>query len=163
MAGVIEGNIKMSPGGVARSLDICNAHIPGEDSVGERAWDAFQAVQAGLAVDVGILYDALEAPADTPVSEIPARPKDEDDPDYERQLAVHEAGLQKLREGLLVARGDSTWLDIDTIIESVLDVRNPVTESRRKFLNQINSSEDSWIAPPEWDACHDPTLRPLQK
>ena len=163
MAGVIEGNIKKSPGGVARILDICNAHIPGEDSVGERAWDAYQAVQAGMAVDVGMLYDALEAPADTPVSEIPAKPRNPEDPDYERQMAMHQAGLQKLREGLEIARGDSVWLDIDTIIESVLDVRNPVTESRRKFLNQVNASEDSWIAPTEWDACHDPQIRPLEK
>ena len=163
MAGVIEGNIKKSPGGVARSLDICNAHIPGEDSVAERAWDAFQAVQAGQAVDVGLLYDALEAPADTPVAEIPARPKDPEDPDYERQLAEHEEGLAKLRAGLEIARGDSVWLDIDTIIESVLDLRNPMTESRRKFLNQIDANEDSWISPAQWDACHDPNLRPLEK
>lgn len=153
MAGVIEGNIKKSPGGVARVLDICNAHIPGEDSVGERAWDAYQAVEGGQAVDVGMLYDALESPADTPVSEIPPKPRDIEDPDYARQLAEHETGMQKLREGLLVARGDSDWLDIETIIESVLDVRNPVTESRRKFLNQINATEDAWIAPTEWDAC----------
>lgn len=165
MASFIEGNVKKSPGGIARTLAICNAHIPGEDSVGERAWDAYQAIRAGLAVDVGMLYDALEAPADTPVSEIPPRPRDEDkdEPDYEERLAAYEAGLQKLREGLMVARGDSTWLDIDTIIESVLDVRNPVTESRRKFLNQVNASEDSWIAPAEWDACHKLDLRPLAK
>jgi hypothetical protein len=144
MAGVIEGNVKKSPGGVCRTLSICNAHIPGEDSVAERAWEAYQAVQSGQAVDVGLLYDALEAPADTPVSEIP--PQDIDPEGYKE-------GLAALRAGLLVARGDSIWLDPDTIIESILDVRNPVTESRRKFLNQINATEDAWIAPHEWDRC----------
>jgi phage terminase large subunit-like protein len=142
MAGIIEGNVKKSPGGVARILSICNAHIPGEDSVAERIWDAYQAVQSGQAVDVGTLYDALEAPADTPVSEIP--PESVDPEGYAE-------GLQKLREGLEIARGDATWLDLDTIIESILDIKNPLTESRRKFLNQINAAEDSWIAPHEWD------------
>lgn len=155
MAGVIEGNVKKSPGGVCRRLSICNAHIPGEDSVAERAWDAYQAVLAGQAVDVGMLYDALEAPADTPVSEIPS---------FKEDPEGHAAGLEKLREGLIIARGDSTWLDIDTIIESILDTRNPITESRRKFLNQINAAEDAWIAPTEWDACYKPiTLHPGER
>ena len=63
----------------------------------------------------------------------------------------YEQGLKLLREGILVARGDSHWLPVDAIIESVLDIRNPVSESRRKFLNQVNASEDSWISPAEWD------------
>ncbi|EFV12952.1 hypothetical protein [Segniliparus rugosus] len=141
MAGVIEGNRTKIPD--SRSLAICNAHIPGEDSVAERDYEAWQAVESGQAVEVSTLYDALEAPADTPVSEIPSKREDPEG---------HEAGLQKLREGLRIARGDSVWLPLDAILESVLDVRNPVTESRRKFLNQVNASEDSWVAPYEWDA-----------
>jgi phage terminase large subunit-like protein len=141
LAGVIEGNVTKIQG--ARTLSICNAHIPGEDSVAERDYDAWQAVQSGQAVDVGTLYDALEAPADTPVSEIPS---EKEDPEG------YSAGVAKLREGIEIARGDSVWLPVDAIVESVLDVKNPVTESRRKFLNQVNASEDSWIAPYEWDA-----------
>jgi phage terminase large subunit-like protein len=148
LAGVIEGNVTKIPG--ARILSICNAHIPGDDSVAERDYDAWQAVQSGQAVDVGTLYDALEAPADTPVSEIPS---EREDPEG------YAAGLAKLREGIEIARGDSVWLPVDSIIESVLDVRNPVTESRRKFLNQVNASEDSWIAPYEWDAISDTEAR----
>lgn len=142
LAGVIEGNVTKIPG--SRTLSICNAHIPGEDSVAERDYDAWQAVVSGQAVDVGTLYDALEAPADTPVSEIPSERED-------REGYVQ--GVARLREGIEIARGDSVWLPVDTIVESVLDVKNPVTESRRKFLNQVNASEDSWIAPYEWDAC----------
>ncbi len=151
LAGVIEGNVTKIPG--ARILSICNAHIPGDDSVAERDYDAWQAVHSGQAVDVGTLYDALEAPADTPVSEIPS---EREDPDG------YAAGVAKLREGIEIARGDSVWLPVDSIIESVLDVRNPITESRRKFLNQVNASEDSWVAPYEWDACSD-VERPLEK
>lgn len=147
LAGVIEGNVTKIPG--SRTLSICNAHIPGEDSVAERDYEAWQAVSSGQAVDVGTLYDALEAPADTPVSEIPS---EKEDPEG------YEQGLARLREGIEIARGDSVWLPVETIIESVLDVKNPITESRRKFLNQVNASEDSWIAPYEWDAVADPTL-----
>ena len=141
LAGVIEGNVTKIPG--SRTLSICNAHIPGEDSVAERDYEAWQSVVAGQAVDVGTLYDAIEAPADTPVSEIPSEKEDAEG---------YAVGVKRLREGIETARGDSVWLPVDAIIESVLDVKNPVTESRRKFLNQVNAHEDSWIAPYEWDA-----------
>jgi len=141
LAGVIEGNVTKTFG--ARTLSICNAHIPGEDSVAERDYDAWQATTSGDAVDVGALYDALEAPADTPVSEIPS---EREDPQG------YKDGIAKLRAGIEIARGDSVWLPVESIIESVLDVKNPISESRRKFLNQVNAAEDSWIAPVEWDA-----------
>lgn len=144
MSEVIAGNVDKAAYGGCRSLSICNAHVPGQDSDAERDYDAHQAVMAGEAIDTGFLYDALEAPAGTPISEIPSPTEDPDG---------FEAGVQQLREGLEIARGDADWLDLDTIIASILDVRRPISESRRKFLNQINASEDSWIAPHEWDAC----------
>lgn len=144
LANVIEGNVTKIPG--SRILSICNAHIPGEDSVAERDHDAWVARAAGNAVDVGVLYDALEAPADTPVSEIPSQKEDPEG---------YAAGVEKLRKGIEIARGDSIWLPVDSIIDSVLDIRNQISESRRKFLNQILASEDSWISPQEWDRCFD--------
>ena len=140
MAHVIEGNVTKIAG--ARTLSICNAHVPGRDSVAERVWDAYQDVMSGKAVDTGILYDAIEAPADTPLSEIPSRKEDPEG---------FEKGVQMLREGIMVARGDSVWLPVETIVQSVLDTKNPVSESRRKFLNQINAHEDSWVTPNEWN------------
>ena len=152
MANIIDGNVTKAAYGGCRALAIFNAHIPGQDSVAERWYDSYQAVQAGQAIDTGILLDSIEAPADTPIAEIPFP---DDDPEG------YEKGIQKLREGLEVARGDAVWLDLDTIVASILDVRNPVTESRRKFLNQVNASEDAWIAPHEWDACQsDVKLQP---
>ena len=142
MARVIEGNVTKSAYGTCRSLSICNAHIPGQGSVGESDWDTYLKVAAGQVVDTNLLYDALEAPADTPVGEIPSM---SDDPEG------FEEGIRRLKKGLEIARGDATWLDIDLIVSSILDVRNPVSESRRKFLNQVNAAEDSWISPAEWD------------
>ena len=144
MRDVIDGNVTKSAYGTCRALSICNAHVPGQNSVGEDDWEAYLKVQAGEAVDTGLLYDALEAPPNTPVSEIPAY--DEDPEGFER-------GIEELKKGLEVARGDAKWLDLDIIVSSILDIRNPVSESRRKFLNQVNAAEDSWISRKEWDAC----------
>lgn len=142
MQSVIEGNVTKSAYGTCRSLSICNAHVPGQDSVGEKDWDAYQQITAGKAMDTGMMYDALEAPPDTPISEIP--PIDDDPEGFEE-------GIERLRAGLEIARGDAVWLDLETIISSILDIRNPISESRRKFLNQVNAAEDSWISPTEWD------------
>ncbi|RJQ80017.1 hypothetical protein D5S17_09365 [Pseudonocardiaceae bacterium YIM PH 21723] len=144
MAEVIAGNVDKAAYGGCRSLSICNAHIPGQDSDAERDYEAHQAVLAGQAIDTGILYDALEAPAGTPVSEIPHEAEDPEG---------FAAGIAALRAGLQVAAGDADWLDLDTIIASILDIRRPISESRRKWLNQVNAAEDSWVAPHEWDRC----------
>lgn len=140
MAKVTKGNVTKIP--EARRLSICNAHIPGYDTVGERYYDSWQDVQSGKSVDTGLLYDALEAPADTPLSEIPSQKEDPEG---------YAAGIKKLREGVEIARGDSYWLPVDEIVMSTLDKMTAVTESRRMFLNQVNAHEDSWIAPAEWD------------
>lgn len=155
MADVIEGNVTKIAG--ARTLSICNAHVPGYDTVAERDYDTWQDIQSGKAVDVGKLYDALEAPADTPVSEIPSQKEDPEG---------YLEGVQRLREGIEIARGDSHWLPVEEIVKSVLDTKNSVIESRRKFLNQVNAHEDAWIASYEWDVCaptEDRPLRPLAK
>jgi len=140
MASVIEGNMTKVEG--SRTLSICNAHVPGTETIAEKAYVEWQDIQSGRSVNTGALYDALEAPADTPISEIPS--------ELEDPVGFAE-GIEKLREGILVARGDSTWLPIDDIIKSILSTKNVITESRRKFLNQVNASEDSWLSPQEWD------------
>jgi len=152
MSEVIRGNVGKIPS--SRALAICNAHIPGNGSVGEEDYDLFVDIQAGNKVDPGLLYDALEAPANTPVSEIPP---ERDDPEG------YALGLKMLREGIITAAGDSIWLPVDELVNTVIDRRSPVSESRRKFLNQVNAHEDSWIAPNEWDAVMDPELPPLQR
>jgi Phage terminase-like protein, large subunit len=153
MANIIRGNVTKGAYGTCRSLSICNAHRPGEESDAERDWDAWQQQQSGEAVKTGFLYDALEAPADTPVGEIAELMEDEE---------AYLAAIQRLREGLEICKGDADWLDTDTIVESILDVREDVTESRRKFLNQINAAEDAWVSPREWDKCLGVKLEPLR-
>lgn len=134
MAAVIERNATKSADGSSRTLANTNAFEPGEDSVAERTRDAFESVQSGRVVDTGLFYDTLEAPAEAKLTEAWLRPT------------------------LEAVRGDSSWLNIDRIVKSILDPRNPPSRSRRFWFNQVVAAEDSWIARYEWDACANPTM-----
>jgi hypothetical protein len=135
MADVIDRNATKSSDGAARYLSITNAYEPGEDSVAEREREAYEAVESGKSLASRIMYDALEAPPDAPLS-------------AEAAPAVVEA-----------IRGDSTWLDINRIVRSILDTKNPPSRSRRFWYNQIVAAEDAWLAPYRWDACSRPDLQ----
>lgn len=135
MAQAIARNLAKSRDGAARSLALTNAHRPGEESVAERDWDAYRAIAEGTSKATGFLYDSLEAPAATDLSD-----------------------RDSLRAGLVAARGDSHWLDVDRLIEEIYDPTTPPSVSRRFYLNQIIAGEDSWIASHEWAGCADPLL-----
>lgn len=129
MAKVIARNVTKARGGGARLLDITNAHEPGEDSVAEREWDSWQKMASGQSRGSGLLYDSREAPAETVLT----------DP-------------VSLRAGLVAARGDSDWLDVDGIIQIIYSPTTSASESRRFYLNQKVAPEDAWILPTDWDA-----------
>jgi hypothetical protein len=128
MAGVIERNATKSADGQARTLANTNAYEPGEDSVAERTREAFESAESGRAVDTGLFYDSLEAPAEAKLTEAWIVPT------------------------LKAVRGDSVWLDIERLKASILDVRNPPSRSRRFWFNQIVAAEDAFLARYEWDA-----------
>lgn len=127
MADVIERNSAKSSDGAARVGAITNAYEPGMDSVAERDRDAWETAQAGASLTAGILYDSLEAPPEAPLSA-------EDAPTV-----------------VAAIRGDSTWLDVDRIVKSILDTRNPPSRSRRFWYNQIVAAEDAWLDPKDVD------------
>jgi len=130
MAAVIDRNAIKSRDGSARALALTNAHAPGEGSVAERDWDAYQKIAGGQTRSQGWLYDSLEAPPDTDLSD-----------------------SDSLRAAIQAARGDSDWLDEDRTVEAVWDPRTPTSVSRRFYLNQLAAAEDAWVAPHDWDAC----------
>lgn len=132
MDAVIDRNAVKSSDGMSRALSITNAYMPGEDSVAERARDAYELIQAGKSLATGLLYDSLEAPPEAPLS-AEAAPKVVD-----------------------LIRGDSSWLDVQRIVQAILDPRNPPSRSRRFWYNQIVAAEDAWIAPYQWDALAKP-------
>lgn len=128
MSATIERNATKSPDGAARTLRITNAYEPSVDSVARQDREAYEKALEGEIVDSGLLYDSLEAPPDAPLTA-------EDAP------AV-----------VAAIRGDSIWLNIDRIIKSILDIRNPPSRSRRFWYNQITGTEDAWCDPLQWDA-----------
>jgi hypothetical protein len=123
MAYVLANNATKSKGGAARTLRITNAYEPGLDSVAEHDREAWQDVQAGRAADTGLLYDSLEAAPKAPLS------------------------LEAAPTVVRSVRGDSTWLDVARIVQSIADVRNPPSRSRRFWYNQIVAAEDAWADP----------------
>lgn len=123
MAYVLSNNATKSKGGTARTLRITNAYEPGLDSVAEHDREAWQDVQAGRAVDTGVLYDSLEAAPEAPLT------------------------LEAAPAVVRSVRGDSTWLDVDRIVASIADTRNPPSRSRRFWYNQIVAAEDAWADP----------------
>jgi hypothetical protein len=132
MAGAIDGNAaKAKRGHPARMIDICNAYQPGRDSVAERAREGYEAtlIENGIQ-KFGVLFDSLEAAPEAPLTAEAA-------PDVLRSIA-----------------GDADWLDVrpapeGRILASIMDPRNPASESRRKWYNQIVGTEDAWVQP-QW-------------
>jgi len=127
MAAVIERNATKSADGAARRLAITNAYEPSEESVAQQDREAYETAAAGGSVTTGILYDSLEAPPGAPLS-----------PDVAPAVVA-------------AIRGDSVWLDIDRIVASILDTRNPPSRSRRFWYNQVVADEDAWVDPAKFD------------
>lgn len=130
MAKVARRNLGKSRDGAARAVDLTNAHEPGLDSVAEWGYDAWRKIVEGRTRGGGLLYDSREAPPETDLYD-----------------------LDSLRAGLVAAYGDSTWVDIDRLIEEILDPETPPSEARRFYLNQVVAAEDAWTTEPEWNAC----------
>lgn len=126
---VTKGNKKK---GGARYLAITNAYLPGEDSVAERMREDYEKIAEGRAVDVGVMYDSLEAHEKAPL-----------DPTV----------LPRILEAV---RGDAVWLDIPAIVKSILKVSISPSRSRRMWLNQIVAEEDAVYQKHQWTSLLDP-------
>lgn len=131
---VITRNRTKSKGGAARSLAVTNAYQPGEDSILERIRENYEktitinpVTGKPYLTNPRRLYDSLEAPSSAPL-------------DAETARAV-----------VKVIRGDSVWLDIESIVTFIEDKTNPESESRRFWYNQITSDEETLIPPHVWD------------
>ncbi|MFC0547055.1 hypothetical protein [Kutzneria chonburiensis] len=129
LARVLRRNLGKSRNGTARMLVTTNAFAPGEGSVAELDYEAFQAQQEGRSRTTGILFDCIES-----------------------SLAVLDLGDEELlRLALLDVRGDAEWLDLDRIVEEIYDPATPPQDARRYYLNTIVAAEDAWLAPHEVD------------
>lgn len=130
----VDGNVTKRD---ARYLAITNAYLPGEDSVAEHMREGYEKFLEGRVVDVGLMYDTIEAHPQTPMTP------------------------EALRIVVPKIRGDAVWLNVETIISSVMDTTIPVSRSRRMWLNQIVADEDALYSRAEWDVLtdHDAMLK----
>ncbi|MFD7677524.1 terminase [Streptomyces sp. NPDC060187] len=115
----------------SRYLAITNAYLPGEDSVAERMRESFNKILEGRMADIGFMYDSIEAHPKTPLTAL------------------------ALRIVIPKIRGDAVWLNVDSIIQSVMDATIAPSRSRRMWLNQIVAEEDAIYGPAEWDGLVD--------
>lgn len=132
----LEGNLTKSPNGTARMLSITNAYMPGEDSVAERQrfahneQEELKRMFPDMPIYGGeIYYDSLEADPKTPT-----------DPETIIEVAKH-------------IRGDSVWLDPESIVGSFMNRSIAVSRNRRMFYNQVVAKEDALFEEAEWDEC----------
>ncbi len=133
LAGVARRNVGKSPGGQARLLELTNAHMPGEGSVAEASFDAWQAQVSGRAKRQDILYDSREAPP---------------------HLRLHVDA--ELEEGIRAAYADSPWIDQERIRDEAQDPRVPASDSVRFYFNALPTNELAWVDPRKFDACARP-------
>jgi len=129
MANVIARNAAKSRDGSSRVLAITNAHAPGEDSVAQHDFEAWQKIDQGLSPIVDFLYDSLEAPEGIDL--------DDDD---------------ALRAGILAARGNSEWIDVERLIAEIHDPRTSPAVAHRFYLNQIVAEEDKPFDLEKWNS-----------
>lgn len=127
MAKTIRRNLAKSNDGSARSMEICNAHLPAEESVAEETYEAWRQADGDVP---GLCYDSLEAP---PIADL--------------------NDLDAVRAGLIAARGDSEWLNVDRLLDEIADPVTPAFMSRRYYLNQVIAVEgERWMPMDLWDA-----------
>lgn len=129
LAGVARRNAGKSPGGMARVLEFTNSHMPGEGSVAEDSYEAWQAQVSGKTRRQDILYDSREAPP---------------------HLSLHSE--DELMEGLRAAYADSPWSDLERLADEATDPRVPVADSIRYFFSSLPTAEDAWVDPRKADA-----------
>lgn len=132
LAGVARRNVGKSPGGQARLLELTNAHMPGEGSVAEESFEAWQSQIAGRTRRADILYDSREAPP---------------------HLRLHVE--EELQAGIRAAYRDSPWIDEERIRDEAQDPRVPVADSVRFYFNSLPTNETAWIDPRKFDALAD--------
>jgi len=154
----IDRNAAKSRKGAARSLAICNAPEPSEESVGLKERNAYLREVEGTAFKTGVLYDSLEL-----AESVTLYPPGIDhlEPEFQEPLVYEwiEYAIKKVR-------GDSWWLDPERIAADILDTKDSdnggLSEARRFFFNQTIAAEDAWVLPQAVDLAVDPLVGALR-
>ena len=135
LAGVTRRNVGKSPGGMARILEATNAHMPGEESVAEGSYEAWQLQVSGKTRRQDILYDSREAPPG---------------------LSLHiEPELEAI---IAAAYAEAPWIDVERIRDEAQDPRVPVEDAIRYYANALPTNETAWVEPRRFDALARPDI-----
>lgn len=135
LAAVGRRNAAKSPGGMARVCEFTNSHMPGEDSVAEQSFDAWQLQVSGRTRRVDILYDSREAPP---------------------HLSLHNE--EQLMAGLHAAYADAPWIELERIAAEAQDPRVPIADAIRFYFSSLPTAATAWIDPRKFDALARPSL-----
>lgn len=112
-------------------LETSTMYAPGEGSIAETTHKTAMLIIEGKAKITDLLFDHRQASLKT-------------------KLGDNDSLLCGLRE----AYGDAAeWMDLERIVAEILNPGNPVSESRRYFLNQPTAHSDAWLTPPLWSEC----------
>lgn len=114
-----------------------NAHAPGEQSVAETHYNAYQAGITGEGPDSGYLFDTREVFV-------------EDVTDIEQAMPA-----------LKYVYGDAHWVNLDTIYQKVLMTREHV--ARRFYFNQHIEGHSTWLNKAQWLNCKEEKLSTKQR
>ena len=129
MADVVRRNLAKSRDGSGRSMEITNAHLPGEGSVAEATYDAVQ-----LGDLKGVWYDSLEA---APINDLTDK--------------------EAVEAAIRYCRGDSYWVDPERLYEEINDPLTPEYVAKRFYLNQVVVVDiDRWLPQGAWASCSVP-------
>lgn len=128
LAGVGRRNAAKSPGGMARVCEFTNSHLPGEESVAEQSFEAWQLQASGRTRRVDILYDSREAPP---------------------HLSLHDE--DQLMAGLRAAYADSPWIELDRIAAEAQDPRVPIADAIRFYFSSLPTAATAWVDPRKFD------------
>jgi hypothetical protein len=124
MGRALRRNAAKSRGGESRSFEINNAFQPGEGSVAESTYLAYKEGS------IGLYYDSLESP---PIA------------DLTNEIEV--------KAGLVLARGDSLWVEPNRLWQEIADPSTPESVTLRYYLNQVAEAEETWADVTKWRAC----------
>lgn len=120
----------------ARMVDFTNAHQRGQDSIGEKTFEAWQKQQSGKYPQLkkDILYDSIE---------------------FDPKLDIYDPKQRML--ALQQAYSDAPWADLERLSDEVVDPELSAGDAIRFYMNGLGDAEDSYVSAKAWAALADPT------
>lgn len=120
----------------ARMVDFTNAHQRGQDSIGEKTFEAWQKQQSGKYPQLkkDILYDSIE---------------------FDPKLDIYDPKQRML--ALQQAYSDAPWADLERLSDEVVDPELSAGDAIRFYMNGLGDAEDSYVSAKAWAVLADPT------